>query len=390
MGSEFGAIGEVVTARFRIVTPMFLGGANHEADEIRPASVKGMLRFWWRALNWSRFRLDAADDATALRKLHDEEARLFGSSAGDKSGGQGCFLMRVTSEKIKASQPDIVKFTPRHYMAGQGLVLQKDTSKNRLALDAGQTFGVSLRFRSNAEQSDRASVLSAIRIFGLLGGMGSRSRRGWGALALVSVEGCQAFHLPSTVEDYTEVIRGYLNGAAGAQPPFTAFSTQGKVVFTAIEQDAIKVIDKVGLQMGMYRGYGNKGNGAEHKTFGQKAEQNFADDHDLIQDAMSQSINRTPRRLIFGMPHNYFFSSTKKSLQIQKTSKKLERRASPLMVHVHQIGDKSIGVLLLLRSQFLPKDDRVEIGKSRVKMNEDWSVIEGLMKRPAFLSGGKA
>ncbi|WP_418647823.1 type III-B CRISPR module RAMP protein Cmr1 [Thauera butanivorans] len=37
-----------------IVTPMFLGGENHEVDhtQMRNASLKGALRFWWRALNW--------------------------------------------------------------------------------------------------------------------------------------------------------------------------------------------------------------------------------------------------------------------------------------------------------------------------------------------------
>jgi CRISPR-associated protein Cmr1 len=53
----------VVTARFQIVTPMFLGGAGQKAEGIRPPSVKGALRFWWRALNWGRFRqAPGADD----------------------------------------------------------------------------------------------------------------------------------------------------------------------------------------------------------------------------------------------------------------------------------------------------------------------------------------
>ncbi len=48
---------ETLEAQFRIVTPMFLGGANQDvSDGIRPPLVKGALRFWWRALNWGRFR----------------------------------------------------------------------------------------------------------------------------------------------------------------------------------------------------------------------------------------------------------------------------------------------------------------------------------------------
>jgi len=40
-----------IKATYKIVTPMFLGGADHE-EEIRVPSIKGALRFWWRALAW--------------------------------------------------------------------------------------------------------------------------------------------------------------------------------------------------------------------------------------------------------------------------------------------------------------------------------------------------
>ncbi|MGH8498283.1 MAG: type III-B CRISPR module RAMP protein Cmr1, partial [Methylococcales bacterium] len=84
-----------ITATYRIVTPMFIGNADQTTDDrIRPPSVKGALRFWWRALNWGRFR---SADADALRELHKEEARLFGIAADEERGGeQGCFLLKVS------------------------------------------------------------------------------------------------------------------------------------------------------------------------------------------------------------------------------------------------------------------------------------------------------
>ena len=33
------------------VTPMFMYGADGKTPELRPASVKGVMRFWWRAIN---------------------------------------------------------------------------------------------------------------------------------------------------------------------------------------------------------------------------------------------------------------------------------------------------------------------------------------------------
>ena len=45
-----------ITATIEVVTPMFLGGADQSPDGIRPSSVKGALRFWWRAWAWTRAR----------------------------------------------------------------------------------------------------------------------------------------------------------------------------------------------------------------------------------------------------------------------------------------------------------------------------------------------
>ena len=53
-----------------IITPLFMGGANPQQVELRVPSLKGVIRFWWRALYGN---LD-------IRRLKDEEAMLFASS----------------------------------------------------------------------------------------------------------------------------------------------------------------------------------------------------------------------------------------------------------------------------------------------------------------------
>jgi CRISPR-associated protein Cmr1 len=43
---------ETIEAVYRIVTPMFVGGADQKPyDGVRAPSFKGALRFWWRTLN---------------------------------------------------------------------------------------------------------------------------------------------------------------------------------------------------------------------------------------------------------------------------------------------------------------------------------------------------
>jgi CRISPR type III-B/RAMP module RAMP protein Cmr1 len=53
------------------VTPLFLGGAD-QRSELRPASVRGALRFWLRALLGSEL-------GDSMSDLHDEESAVFGN-----------------------------------------------------------------------------------------------------------------------------------------------------------------------------------------------------------------------------------------------------------------------------------------------------------------------
>jgi CRISPR-associated protein Cmr1 len=70
-----------------IVTPMFLAGADGKTPELRPPSIKGMLRFWWRAIISER-----------IDKLKEEEAKIFGSS--NETIGRSKFRIRI-DYKIK-------------------------------------------------------------------------------------------------------------------------------------------------------------------------------------------------------------------------------------------------------------------------------------------------
>ena len=68
-----------IEATYRVVTPMFCGGADPERRaELRLPSFKGVLRFWWRALAWTRLDGD-------LGRIRREEDALFGSAGGGRS-----------------------------------------------------------------------------------------------------------------------------------------------------------------------------------------------------------------------------------------------------------------------------------------------------------------
>ena len=76
-----------IEATYYVATPLFLGGAdNKKIAEIRPPSLKGLLRFWFRATSWPQLG--------AIDEVWREEQELFGST-----NGQGKFLLSVTKRQ---------------------------------------------------------------------------------------------------------------------------------------------------------------------------------------------------------------------------------------------------------------------------------------------------
>ncbi len=104
-----------LTATFRLVTPALIGGADNKAGEaeLRPSTVMAGLRFWWRALAWSRLlrALPGGTEAERLRMLHNWQATLFGAASGlkrrndpDRDYGCGRVSARLTGVEGLASR----------------------------------------------------------------------------------------------------------------------------------------------------------------------------------------------------------------------------------------------------------------------------------------------
>jgi len=173
---------KTIEATYRIVTPMFIGGADgNPSDGIRPPSFKGALRFWWRALNWGRYK--------NLAKLHKAESDLFGSAAKDKKASQGVFLLTIQeigSYRVQNAWPK--PNTGAGYLA-YGILESKGGKRgtpvpHKVGIEEGLRFMVTLRFSPRATAEQIESICEVLDVIGLLGGLGSRSRRGFGSLSI--------------------------------------------------------------------------------------------------------------------------------------------------------------------------------------------------------------
>jgi CRISPR-associated protein Cmr1 len=175
-----GPVLETVELALELVTPV-LGGAAvprtiDAVDIVRVPSIRGQLRFWWRALAVQRF--------SGSGELYRRESALFGRAA-DEGGGRSQVELRVrVAAASEIDESDIRLYgagaTPGAYALFPARAEAKGT-ETAPRRKPGTRFTLELRAPADHVEELR----NALRAWILFGGYGSRTRRGLGSLALV-------------------------------------------------------------------------------------------------------------------------------------------------------------------------------------------------------------
>lgn len=140
--------------KLETVTPMFLHGADNMTPELRPPPFKALFRYWWRTVQ-----------DVQVNTLRKTESELFGST--DRKAP---FSLRI-SGNLELNQ---TKYKP----------LPHKPDKNRFgkkiyAFDIEQEFDLCL-ITKNASDAEYCEQIAKLGFF--LGGVGVRSRRGFGSI----------------------------------------------------------------------------------------------------------------------------------------------------------------------------------------------------------------
>lgn len=156
---------------------MFLSGADGRTPELRPPSIKGMLRFWWRAIQAEN----------NFDKLNEIESKIFGSSDTGKSK----VTIRINHNFIDNVGESLWEEIPH-------IIKQSRTGKNyndptdrkwlqyffySTLLNERPYFIPHTKFEITLSSYDSDCLRSACNAFWCLsffGGVGTRSRRGGG------------------------------------------------------------------------------------------------------------------------------------------------------------------------------------------------------------------
>lgn len=192
-----------------IVTPLFGGGATAgRVDPERPVSgqsVRGHLRFWWRACNAPAF-------ATA-EALFAAESTLWGSVSSEQAAGPSALDVRV--EIVSAGKQEQLRVTDQRGRTvwkrgypGYALFPFQESSQKPAADPCltGVVFRLVIEPARHVTVDQTANletgVANAVRAWLAFGGLGARTRRGCGSL-WCATDG----FMPASVDDIQDWTR---------------------------------------------------------------------------------------------------------------------------------------------------------------------------------------
>jgi CRISPR type III-B/RAMP module RAMP protein Cmr1 len=163
--------------QFEVLTPAIAGGARSKRQaEIRPASIRGQLRWWFRVLGGFQSQTGS---------VRSREAEVFGSISGDTLHSSR-LTVRVAHAPV-CTPPKTMEALGAAQFSEKGYLLwplRKDDDA-RATIAAGSKFELQVLWKG--ETAFWPDVLALVSIFANLGSLGFRSRRAMGALAANSV-----------------------------------------------------------------------------------------------------------------------------------------------------------------------------------------------------------
>lgn len=179
----------IQTFKLTTISPMFLNGADTRSPEVRAASVRGHLRYWFRAIEGAR--------TTTLKEVAEAESAVFGSV---NYGSMVTVRLFPKDESSLKTSSEVM------------LPHRAEKRSPQDAIRAGSELTLELVTRPGIKMPRNA--YEAAYLWMLLGGIGKRSRRMFGAFKSEKV-------LPADVTHWAEGIKDRLNKNIDASAQLT-------------------------------------------------------------------------------------------------------------------------------------------------------------------------
>lgn len=173
----------VQTREYELITPLFGGGVEPgNADPVttvRAIEIRGHLRFWWRATRGGQ----SDGDLSKLKKAEDE---LWGTASSGNATLPSKVIVQAFATNpgrkfiAKTDRGEVVDVFDPKSPFGYAAFPLRDLRKYVIE---GVKFKLTIQYPSAA----RTDVEAALWAWETFGGLGGRTRRGFGAIKLLSM-----------------------------------------------------------------------------------------------------------------------------------------------------------------------------------------------------------
>ncbi|MCA9994817.1 MAG: type III-B CRISPR module RAMP protein Cmr1 [Anaerolineales bacterium] len=269
----------LMTRHYELITPLFGGGATtnvvDQANPVRGTAIRGHLRFWWRATCAGQF------GKAGLADMKKAEDKIWGTAAKDPKPANLPRPVQLAIQIITPGSP-IEPFTHQPNKKGQlkpsaneksgvpayaAFPLQRTdeeikAKKNPYSVQQGITFTLTLNF----PQEYRKDVETTLWAWETFGGIGARTRRGFGALYCTAIhENGRAMPMPTIACDAIAIkknLKEQLQTISGEWPEHVPhLSSTMFIEITATNGDALHAWDWI---IGQLRAFRQSREGSEY------------------------------------------------------------------------------------------------------------------------------
>jgi CRISPR-associated protein Cmr1 len=354
-----------ITFECETITPMFLSGADGSTPELRPPSIKGALRFWWRAMNGD---LD-------LKTLKEREGEIFGDTKRRSafsiktSFSNSNFISAIKNtvnnkiESVFKNEFDLEWNQNDKEGPDSGIgylyysaLFQNHRSFITTTTQSKFTFDITFSYR---DEEIAKKVICAFWLFIHFGGLGTRVRRGAGCLHAV------------LKEDTEDLVSGITYEVDGSQKGI-CFDSMSNNIETYLKQN-IEIAKHYTITQDIHS---TNTNSFSHlmgsKLVVGKGKQNWQTS--LVEVGNSFKSFRTNHKhdnsllgsAIFGLPISHGGRDGKPRIFVQPEDRNIKRRSSPLILKILKYNNQFHWVAVRLNGEFLPAgNNKISNGKQR-------------------------
>jgi CRISPR-associated protein Cmr1 len=392
---------------YQLITPLYGGGVKPtEADPVtvvRATEIRGHLRFWWRARQGGKFN-------SSLAEMKKEEDTIWGKAykKGERMISQEQVIQITvdvdSSRRGEPVKPFIIteKRRPKSVnnipgYAAFPLQPDRDELRKRDPHIPDVRSGVSFTLTISFPEGRREDVEAALWAWETFGGIGARTRRGFGALHLLKIDG-----VSYTKQPFSNNVKEWINEKLiafvepGVPPANIPHLSRGAQLAVTSADNVMRVWKRLIDKLNSFRQAGRPGRSVwpEAEAIRAISSGKGSDDED------SPHSQKFPRAAL-GLPIIFHFKddSDPEDTTLKEAGEKMERFASPLILRPFLCRDnRAVGLILLLEGSrvdlenlVLEDQDKIKhpvkgtLTKSEAQMiavlNDETDVLQAFMKK---------